>query len=308
MPTINKQKPLGNQGGFGKQPLDSSFVTKKQLQIAYATLSPTQTLDLYYPTTGTAPFPVIIEIHGGAFMKGRASSGQMQSILEAVKHGFVVASINYRLSGEAIFPAAVNDVQAATRFLRANAEKFELDETRFIAWGGSAGGNLAAMLGILGAKTLPTNDVFTYREIVSTVSGVIDWFGPLDFLQMDAQFAELGIQPKFGPTNGDDSPESRYLGQNITLDPTLTQQANPLSYLAALPAEQTPKFLIQHGTLDRFVPFTQSQLLYDALCDKVGAEQATFIPLVGAGHGTSEFDEPTNLAHVFNWLKQNFHD
>lgn len=147
--TVSAQPPSGGRGGGGGAMGTPSTITPTAADVAYAELSEAQKLDLYVPETGEAPYPLVIYIHGGAFMMGdkAMSANELDPLINA---GFAVASLNYRLSGEALFPAQVHDVKAAVRWLRANAETYGIDPDNFAAWGASAGGNLVAMLGTTG--------------------------------------------------------------------------------------------------------------------------------------------------------------
>ena len=122
-------------------PVDTSHIDRKYIDVRYGNVSDTQTLNIYLPNAGAGPFPAIIVIHGGGFMMGSATSGELADMFTGLDRGFAIASVNYRLSGEAVFPAAVSDVRAAVRFLKANAERFDLDPDRLAVWGASAGGN-----------------------------------------------------------------------------------------------------------------------------------------------------------------------
>ena len=136
--------PAGGPGGASTfASVDPSFI-----DLAYADQSEAQKLDLYLPTTGDGPFPVVMMVHGGGFMFGdKADGAGLTGVDQLLEAGYAVASINYRLSGEATWPAQIYDAKAAVRFLRANAAQYNLDPERFGAWGASAGGNLVAMLG-----------------------------------------------------------------------------------------------------------------------------------------------------------------
>ena len=103
------------------RPAEVSAIKRKWQDIAYANLSPSQKLDIYLPDEGDGPFPVIVSVHGGAFMFGDKVDGQLTPMLEGLKRGYAVVSINYRLSGEALFPANITDVKAAIRGVKANA-------------------------------------------------------------------------------------------------------------------------------------------------------------------------------------------
>ena len=172
--------------------------------LAYAAVSPAQKLDLYLPQ-GKGPFPLVINIHGGGFMMGSKDMLDAPIAEALLARGVAVASIDYRLSGEAQFPAAIEDAKAAVRFLRANAATYRLDPDRFLAFGQSAGGNLASLVGTTGNAAVFDNPALGNAGVSSSVVAVIDWFGPSDFSQMDNQARQQG-----GPPDHDaaDSPES----------------------------------------------------------------------------------------------------
>ena len=291
-------------GGLGNSSVDTSDIKTQYTDVAYGTVSSRQTLNIYLPNEGEGPFPVIVAIHGGAFKMGSATGGDVAAMLEGVNYGYAVVSINYRLSGEATFPAAVNDCKAAIRFIKANAPTYNLDADRIAVWGDSAGGNLAAMVGTTGNVTTLNGDNQENLDYSSAVQAVVDWFGPLNFLEMDAQFAASGITPAMGATSSETSPESQYIGQLITKDPELTQQANPATYINTMAEETAPSFLIEHGTADANVPTQQSVDFADLLIPAIGEDKVTLVLLDGAGHGTSEFTAQENLDRVFAFLDQ----
>jgi acetyl esterase/lipase len=260
--------------------------------VAYASLSPTQKLDLYLPE-GDGPFPLIINVHGGGFMMGDKSNPAEADTFLA--NGYAVASVDYRLSGEALAPAQIEDLKAAVRWLRANAQAYNLDPERFAAFGQSAGGNLVALLGTsCGVAELEGAELGN-AEQSSCVQAVVDWFGPTDFLQMDQQFAGTSCPATHDDAN---SPESMLLGAPIQTVPEQAQAVNPITYVTADDAA----FLIQHGTADCNVPPQQGQLLYDALEPAIGADNVTLTFLEGAGHGGAQFSEAANMQLVLDFL------
>ena len=194
----------------------------------------------------------IVSIHGGAFKFGDKADGQLTPMLEGLKRGYAVASLNYRLSGEALFPAQIQDVKAAIRFLKANAATYKINPEKIAVWGGSAGGYLSAMLGTTGDVADLEDKNQGNPTVSSRVNAVVDWFGPINFNTMDAQFK---ISKK-GKTDHDnaDSPESLLLGKKITEATDLVQKANPTTYITP----DDPPFFIQHGTQDPLVPMEQS--------------------------------------------------
>jgi acetyl esterase/lipase len=227
-----------------------------------------QRLDLYLPA-GAGRWPVIIWVHGGAF---RAGSKDQCPAVPYVGEGFAVASVNYRLSQHAIFPAQIEDCKAAVRWLRAHAAQYNLDPDRFGAWGASAGGHLVAMLGVTsGVKEFDRGSNLEYS---SRVQAVCDWFGPTDFTQMNKFKGDMDH-------DAPDSPESQLIGGPVQQNKDKAARANPITYVT----NDDPPFLIMHGSQDPLVPLNQSELLRNAL-QKVGVP-VTFHAVQGAGHGFS---------------------
>jgi acetyl esterase/lipase len=225
-------------------------------------------LDLYLPKEGKN-LPLIINVHGGAF---RGGNKEMGVPLDYLARGYAVASINYRLSQHAVFPAQIEDCKAAVRWLRTNAAKYGVDPGHFAAWGSSAGGHLAAMVGTTG--DVKEFEVGENLSVSSRVQAVVDYFGPTDFLQMDAHRTPNGHL--HAPAN---SPESQLIGGPIQENREKAARANPITYVT----KSAPPFLICHGDHDPLVPHHQSELLEAALM-KAGVP-VTFYTVKGAGHG-----------------------
>ena len=243
-----------------------TIATPQYPDLAYATASPAQKLDLYLPD-GPGPFPVVLIVHGGAFMFGDKSHDiSMAGTDQLLGRGYAVANVNYRLSGEAKAPAQIQDVKTAVRWLRAHAGEYRLNPHKIGAWGSSAGANLAALLGTSGGVAALEGADLGHAEQSSRVQAVVDWFGPIDFLQMDAQFHGT---PCPADHDAPDSPESQLIGAPIQTRPDLVKAVNPITYVSP---EASP-FLIQHGTEDCLVPPQQSQLLFDALLPAIGADK-----------------------------------
>jgi acetyl esterase/lipase len=231
-----------------------------------------QKLDLYLPPTGSG-WPLVVSIHGGAFRMGSKDGEPARSAGAFVARGLAVAAVNYRLSQHAVFPAQVEDCKAAVRFLRAHAAGYGYDPSRLASYGGSAGGYLAAMLGTTGeVKAL---DVGAHVDKSSRVQAVVDFFGPTDFLQMDAH--RLNAQAMVHDTPR--SPESQLVGGPIRDNAEKVARANPVTYVT----KDDPPFLIIHGDADALVPHHQSELLYAALV-KAGVP-ARLLTIRGGLHG-----------------------
>jgi acetyl esterase/lipase len=276
----------------------STKAVSQFIDLAYATVSPAQKLDLYLPQ-GRGPFPVVVLVHGGGFMFGdKADPPSKSGTDQLLERGFAVANVNYRLSAEAKAPAQIWDVKTAVRWLRAHAQEFHLNPARFGAWGGSAGGSLVAMLGTsYGVAAVDGAELGCPNES-SQIQAVVDWFGPIDFLKMDEQFAAF---PDAQTHNAANSPESVLIGAPVQTRPDLAKLVNAITYISPSAAP----FLIQHGTADRNVPPQQSQMLYDALKAAIGESNVTLTLLEGAGHGGGpKFWDNANVAMVLAFLEK----
>jgi len=283
------------RGGPGAA-VDTSTIKTKWLDVPYATVSAAQKLDIYLPNSGTGPFPVIVSIHGGAFKGGDKNGAELASALKGLDSGYAVVSLNYRLSGEAIWPAQINDVKAAVRFIRANAAKYRLNPDRIAAWGGSAGGHLAALLGTSGGVEELQDDSLGNAGVSDRVQAVVDMFGPINFLTMDEQFTKAGVAGQVHNTA--ESPESALMGKALTLVPDLVKQANPETYIDA----NDPPFFIQHGTADVLIPSQQSVDFAAALRKVLGTKKVSIELLAGAGHAGAAFFTDANIAKVMAFL------
>lgn len=215
-----------------------------------------------------APMPVVVFVHGGGWRRGSRDGG-IRPLTRLAQRGYFGASVEYRLSGEAPFPAQIEDVKCAIRFLRAKAKDYNLHPDRIAAWGSSAGGHLVALLGTSGdVKDLEGKG--GSAEFSSRVQAVVDWFGPTDFLKMGKNKIDHDSAT---------SPESLLVGGPIQESKEKVAAANPVTYVT----KDDPPFLIMHGDKDDLVPLSQSELLHQAL-EKAGVESTLHV-VKGAGHG-----------------------
>ncbi len=245
-------------------------------------------LDLYLPPKADAPTPLVIWIHGGGWEAGNKDNPPGLGLL---KKGYALASLNYRLSQEAKFPAQIEDCKAAIRFLRANAKKYNLDPDHFGVWGESAGGHLVALLGTTGAVKELEGDGPNKNES-SAVQAVVDWFGPTDMLQMKAQ-ADAQTDVKFAfDANAANSAVGKLFGGPVQEHKELAEKANPIHYVT----KDAAPFLIMHGDKDPLVPLAQSKILDEAL--KAAKVESTLVVVEGAGHGGPGFGTPENLQKI----------
>ena len=221
-------------------------------------------LDIYYPKSATEAVPAVVYVHGGAWIQGdKATGAGATEIPELVNRGFLVVSVNYRLAPQHKWPAQIEDVKCAIRFLRAHAAEYGIDPQRIGAWGGSAGGHLVAMLGTTDASA-ELEGSSGYPEQSSRVQAVVDMFGPADLSVLFRGNQGDLLEQVFG-----------------TADPNsqIARLASPVTYVSA----DDPPFLILQGDKDNVVPPEQSQIIYDRLLAE--GVPARLVVVKNAGHG-----------------------
>ena len=236
-----------------------------------------QRLNLFLPPVapGVTKVPLVVNIHGGGWQTGNKEQTVPGPLLA---RGYAVASIDYRLSQDAIYPAQIEDCKAAIRWLRAHAAQYGIDPARIGVKGESAGGHLAALLGTTGQTR--RFDVGENLDQSSAVACVFDRFGPADLLHWDAA-PEQKIR-----LDNPDSYISKLLGGLVRDRQDLAHAASPLDFVDA----HSAPFLILHGDKDTTVPLSQSQAL-DAALKKAGVE-STLVVVPGAGHNGPAFSKP----------------
>ena len=292
-------------------------------RVQYAEVSENDYVNLYVPD-GDAPAPLLVLVHGGGFVSNDCESRQAQLFYQYFRdHGYACATVNYRLAQEAKFPAAVQDVKAAVRFLKANAQTYGYDASRVIIWGESAGGYLAVMAGVTAEdefNDLPFIGQDALAEpVTAKVDVVLDYYGAVKLesgADRKAAFRELGV-PGFVVDIANswlssaikDMPEfhtceDAWIGKTFeTLSAEENQAVQPLYYAEKnLNADSGLDVLIWHGDADITVPRTQSQLLYELLCEKLGAEHATLEYIHNAKHADEDMYSDASLARVQAYL------
>lgn len=236
--------------------------------------NPRQCLDLIVPkdASSESPLPLVAFIHGGGWRNGHKNAGLRQVTRFADSGKFVAASIGYRLSGEATWPAQIHDCKAAIRWLKGNAAKFNIDPKRICVFGSSAGGHLVAMLGVSADVDSLEGKLGRHLDQSSRVSAVIDFFGPTNFLTMNDHPGNLDH-------DSDSSPESLLIGGAIQKNKERAMAAVPVSYVS----KDDAPILIMHGTKDPLVPFDQSVQFHRKL--RAAGIDATLVPITDGEHG-----------------------
>ena len=246
------------------------------LELPYAgTDNPRQRLDLYLPKQRKTdkPLPLIVFIHGGGWRNGdkAGGGGKVASFVQSGE--FAGASIGYRLTGEAQWPAQIHDCKAAIRWLKAHAKEHGLDPEKIAVWGTSAGGHLVSHLGTSGDVPELEGKLGAHLDQSSRVTCVVNFFGPENFLTMVRQPSTIDR------TQGTDYPEALLLGGPVLERETVAREASPVTHVSKGDAP----FFTAHGTKDPLVPFAQAEEIHAAL-QKAGV-QSLLQEMTDGGHG-----------------------
>lgn len=251
-----------------------------------------QKLDLYLPETRSEkPLPLIVHIHGGG---GRAGSKFPCPVTPMVLKGYAVASVEYRFSQKAIFPAQIQDCQAAIRWLRAHSAKYNLDPAHVGVVGGSAGGHLSALVGTSGGKNAFA-PIGGHEDQSDRVQAVCDYFGPANFTTVVQQAADDKNVKNIFQFNTPSDPYSGLIGTQLD-DQAKADAVSPLHYIS----KDSPPILILHGTHDALVPYAQSEEFAAAL--KQQGVETWLQKLPGSGHGGPAFNKPALLSLIQNFF------
>nr|WP_255712949.1 alpha/beta hydrolase [Rhodopirellula sp. JC740] len=242
-------------------------------------------LDLVVPQSKTKP-PLVVWIHGGGWRNGSRKNPRLDAVTQ---HGFALASISYRFSKEAIFPAQIHDCKAAIRWLRANADRYGVDADWIAVAGSSAGGHLALLLGTSGDVDELEGEIGGNLRQSSRVQAVIDFFGPSDFV----------LRGKTQPERAYTDLSGSYAllgGQNGTVPEQMERLASPISYVSS----DDPPLLILHGTNDKTVLMDQSERMVQAYeKERLSVE---LMEVAGAGHGGVRFFQGKLMEKVIGFL------
>lgn len=240
--------------------------------VAYGNKSPRQTMDYFYPKDNDGCMPVVIWIHGGGWSDENLTKRYRPEpeLAQLAKMGFFIASIEYRLIQHAPFPAQIEDCKCAVRYLRAHAGELGIDPSRIGAWGESAGGHLAALLGTTGSVSEFEGNG-GWQEYSSEIQAVCPWYAPYDMME--------------NAKRSDNQPDSlfyRMFGGPVSEKADLIRKASPISYAG----EKLPPFFVMHGDSDRLVHISQTENFYTAAKAAGNPVEKLIVP--GQGHGFFE--------------------
>ncbi len=256
---------------------------KTELNVPYAgTNNKRQTLDIIYPTTGKSPYKTIVLIHGGGWIIGDKETERLSSVFQATTQGYAVVSINYRLSHEVTWPKPLHDAKAAIRFIRANADRYQLDTKNIVVWGSSAGGHIAEMLGA-------TNNIPAFEDLTmgnaaysSAIQGIVAWYPVSDISELP-DIATIFV--------------NKLMGFDIRDNKDKTRDAIPIK----LVTKDFPPILLVHGTNDQLVPYHQSVDMQQKVKELTGREPE-LITFKGAAHADPRIKTTENVMNNLNFV------
>jgi acetyl esterase/lipase len=241
-------------------------------------------LDLHLPKAGNAP--LIVYVHGGAWRAGSKADVPIAGLLD---HGFAIASVDYRLSTQARFPAQIHDIKAAIRFLRAKSDLFHLNTDKIAIIGSSAGGHLAALVGVTNGHKALEGQIGEHLDQSSDIACIVSLYGASNLQSILGQSTEFGLKMRVPALQ-------LLLGDVPDQVPDLAKLASPVAHLDA----KDPPLLLIHGDADPQMPPQQSQELAKAYEAK--KRPVTLILLPGSKHGGAEFYDETRLKTMAAFL------
>lgn len=291
----------------GSDMVDVSGITRKWLDVPYASQSPSQVMDIYLPEEGEGPFPTYIFIHGGAFIVGDKQDVQFLLAVDGVNRGYAVVSLEYRRAFESKAPNALYDVKSAIRYLRAHAEEYKLDPQRFALGGDSAG----AYYAVFAAATADIPAFDGPEPILPGVSGtvkaVVAQCGLYDLLTLSPPPEVEADAPKeFVPGTIPVNLISIFVGANLRLFPDVAALLNPITYITM----GFPPTLVQVGKEDAIVPWSESARLAEVIAARCGKDAVRLDAHDGWNHCalnhilTPEFFTKANFDYVFGFLDE----
>lgn len=307
----------------GKE-IDPSQFKRAWFDVPYANQSPSQKLDIVLPERGSAPYPVVFYVPGGAWLSGGKRSATMACLYKVLSQGYAIAAIDYRYSTEALWPAQIFDVKAALRFVKAHADELSLDGSRIIAWGNSAGGHLVNMLAATGHGHVLEDRYQGNSGFDCSINGLISWYSFGDLYEADLcdQMAETKTYTydpmRNTPSFDAEAPDPASLGSQGSDPASLTPFERLLGFAPrnfhgasamASPIEFVdPSFspaLFQHGKEDVYVPCTQSIGMVRRINDLCGSKRA-HVELFEGGHGSPAIKADVNIDRCIDFMESVF--
>lgn len=291
---FSKEDTIAMYSKGAKYSIEADNIKRKFLNCPYGE-DPRQAVDIYLPAEGGGPFPVIFFLHGGAWMSGDKSDSQVLPFIGAIKRGYAVLSVGYRLLPNIHYPENLFDVKAALRWTAENADTYLLDVSRCALTGASAGAHLAMMTAFTQGQA-----VFEGAPLSKTcnILAVVDQFGPTDFSKMDSHYDESGYPRVADPNLDEPTPVDMMMGARIKDVPNLLRFINPIDNVHP----NVPYLLAQHGRMDPAVPYQQSVEIVDKINSIAGEGHAQLYLSETCLHADPDFALPDSTDCIFGFL------
>lgn len=238
--------------------------------------------DIYYPNEGEGPFPVFVEVHGGAWFFGQKSSVEFMPFLDGLKRGYVCVSAGYTLSPKAVYPQSILEIKQLIIYLKQHAKELNIDENNINLWGGSAGAHMAA----LAVFSEDTGYLKVESEYDAKVKNLILWYGCFNY-NIGKRLDEWIYKNFFG------SDDLSLVNEKILL-------SNPGCHIT----KGAPRTLLQHGLSDMVVPYEQSVYMYSILKEVIGEDNVTLELIENADHADSKLFAKENIKRVFDFIEE----
>lgn len=276
--------------------LDHSDIERKFINVAYGEAK-NQRMNIYLPSEGEGPFPVIFFIHGGGWQSGSRHDTQVKPFLHGINRGYAVISCGYRLMPEVNYPENLYDIKAALRFIAEHGTELMLDTNRLIIAGASAGAHLAMMAAFTQGMPAFEGDIITKAPVIRAV---IDQFGPTDFANENTQFEESGYARMHPPAPAGKGTADRLLNADTSANPHLLSFVSPILNVH----RSIPPVLILHGKYDPMVPYQQSVTLYNKICDICGTNHAKMIISDDCTHADTKYESEPYTGEIFSFIEK----
>lgn len=274
---------------------DVERVKNKVLDVQYGTL-PEQKLDIYLPDSAEKPFPVIFYVHGGGWYLGTKRLGALDCIIDAVKFGYAVISVDYRLVPGVCFPEYIYDVKTAVRWARANAEKYGFDPERFGMVGDSAGGHITLMLGFTAGMPEYEGAEYGHAEQSSALQAICDMYGPaVLYADEDEWYAKSGVRRMIAEQEGGKSMYELAFG---TANKSILRLISPIS----LVKPNIPPTMIQQGLEDAVVAYQHSTELAERIAEVCGPDRVLLRTYPDRNHSDKQFMTLENCKEVLEFF------
>lgn len=281
-------------------PAEADFVKRKYLDIRYADGSDRRFLDIYLPNEGDGPYPVVIDIYGGAWYFGNRSSHKMNLALNLLKRGYAVVSIDYSLSWEHEFPMQIYEIKAAIRKVKEIGASYQLDTTRIAVLGESAGSHLGSVAVLSEGAGAFMDIPFGVTDYDASVQAMIALYCPTNLATTASCFKTLGIQAAVPEIGEADSPEGILFGGKLSEIPDKVQAGNGENYVT----KNAPAFMFFHGDKDPVVPYLNSMDLSVKLMEAIGQDNVEYYLVPDAGHHQKFFMNEENYDRMAAFLKK----